>query len=307
VNVRWGLDALPDVLAGRRTFLLATARWSPPVEVEGRWSQLPTERLDAIDAGRAQVLLAFGGGSTIDTAKAVSARTRLPLVSVPTTYSGAEWTPYYGVRTPSRRRVGAGGGANLEAIVYDVDVTLDLPPSVTGGTALNAMAHCCEALYVVGRDASADAIAVDGAELISAALPRVLDDLRGREARSDLLQGAARAGEALARSGLALAHAVAQAVGGRYGIAHGAMNALSLPPVLRFNAEFVPPALLDGRAAERVAELSALAGFTSLGALGVPPADLPALAEEIAGLPGARANPRAATAGEVLELLRSIE
>ncbi len=88
--VRWGLDALPDVLGGRRAFLLATERWQVPVDVVGRWSTLPTEQ--EVEVGDAEVVIAFGGGSTIDTGKRVSATTGLPLVSVPTTYSGAEWT-----------------------------------------------------------------------------------------------------------------------------------------------------------------------------------------------------------------------
>ena len=72
--VRWGLDELPDVLGGRRAFLLATERWDAPVDVVGRWSELPTDA--AIDVGDAEVLLALGGGSTIDTAKRVSADDR---------------------------------------------------------------------------------------------------------------------------------------------------------------------------------------------------------------------------------------
>src|SRR5439155_12911458 len=123
-----------------------------------------------------EVLLAIGGGSTIDTAKRVSATTSLPLVSVPTTYSGAEWTSYFGVRDTDRRMQGGGGGSNNEAIVYDVELTLDLPREVTGGTALNALAHCCEALYVKGRDPDADPLALEGADAISEALPPVLAD-----------------------------------------------------------------------------------------------------------------------------------
>jgi maleylacetate reductase len=304
VIVGWGLAALPDFLGGRAPFLLATRRWDPPVDVVGRWSELPTDA--RIDPGAADVLLALGGGSTIDTAKRVSAETELPLVSVPTTYSGAEWTTYYGVRDASRRMRGGGGGSRNEAIVYDVELTLELPRDVTGGTAMNALAHCCEALYVQGRDPDADPLALAGADGIADALPRVLDEPGDRSAREALLRAAAKAGEALARSGLALGHAMAQAIGGRYGLPHGALNAICLPPALRFNAEFVPEELLGGRAAERAEELARHAGFTTLGALGVPEADLPELAATIARRPGALANPRPATAGDVLGLLRTI-
>jgi maleylacetate reductase len=302
--VRWGLDALPEVLGRRPVFLLATKRWDPPVEVVGRWSELPTDQ--TIDVGDAEVLLALGGGSTIDTAKRVSAETGLPLVSVPTTYGGAEWTTYYGVRDIERRMRGGGGGAHNEAVVYDLGLTLGMPPGVTGGTALNALAHCCEALYVKGRDPDADPLALEGADLISEALPRVLDNLGDKDARETLLRGAAKAGEALSRSGLALAHAMAQVIGGRYGLPHGGLNAICLPPVLGFNAEFVPPALLRGRAAERADELAGLSGFTTLSALGVPRDDLPGLAAAVGGRPGALANPRPASPEDVLELLQSM-
>jgi maleylacetate reductase len=252
------------------------------------------------------VVLALGGGSTIDTAKRVSATAGLPLVSVPTTYSGAEWTDYFGVRDAERRMHGGGAGAHNEAIVYDVDLTVDLPREVSGGTALNALAHCCEALYVKGRDPSADPLALEGADMISSALPRVLVEPSDRGPRVDLLRGAAQAGEALARSGLALGHAMAQAIGGRYGLPHGVLNALCLPAALRFNDEFVPDGLLGGRAAGRAEELARLAGFTSLRALAVPEEALPELADAIVRRPGALANPRPASPADVVELLRSI-
>ena len=251
-------------------------------------------------------MLALGGGSTIDTAKRVSAETGLPLVSVPTTYSGSEWTRYYGVRDADRRMRGGGGGAHNEAIVYDVELTLGMPRSVSGGTALNALAHACEALYVKGRDPAADPLALEAASLISDALPRVLDDGSDRAAREALLRGAAEAGEALARSGLALAHAMAQAIGGRYGLPHGALNAICLPPALRFNEEFVPAELLGGRAAERARGARATRRLHD--AVGARRAGRgPARARRDGGGPaGAQANPRPASADDVLALLTSV-
>ena len=115
-------------------------------------------------------------------------------MSVPTTYSGAEWTPTFGVRSPDRRIVGGGGGANLAAIVYDVELTLDLPRAETVGTSLNALAHCAEALYVQGRNDDGDARALGGAELIAESLPRVVAEPHDVDARTELLRGAAERG-----------------------------------------------------------------------------------------------------------------
>jgi maleylacetate reductase len=259
------------------------------------------------------VLLALGGGSTIDTAKAVSARTGLPLLSVPTTYSGAEWTGYFGVRDPDRRMRGGGSGANLEGIVYEPKLTLGLPRAESGATALNALAHCAEALYVRGHNPDADEWALRGAATIDQALPRVLADGDDLDARTDLLRGAEAAGRALAGAGLALGHAMAQALGGTYGLPHGAMNALCLPPALRFNAPAVPVALArlgeamrTDDAATRAEELARLAGFERLRDFGVPEEELPAVAEAASKRAGAKANPRPATAAEIAELYRSI-
>ncbi len=177
---------------------------------------------------------------------------------------------------------------------------------MTAGTALNALAHCCEALYVRGHDRAGDELALNGADEIDDALPRVLEVGRDVDARTRLLIGAAHAGHALALNGLALGHALAQVIGGRYGIAHGALNAVCLPAALRFNEAFVPNELLGGRAAERAEELARLAGFDSLRRLAVPESDLPALAEESANVPAARNNPRPVTAEQALELLHSV-
>jgi maleylacetate reductase len=317
VIVRWSLAELPAALAElgiAQPFLVASRRWDSALElpVAGRWSEIPSDRIEVEPS--ADGLVAVGGGSAIDTAKAASGRTGLPLVSVPTTYSGAEWEPTFGVRTHDRRIVGSGGGARLAAIVYEVDLTLELPRSETVGTALNALAHCAEALYSSTRTELSDECALEGAELISRWLPLVVDEPHDRAAREGLLHGAAAAGESLALAGLALAHAMAQALGGTFGLPHGAMNALTLPPALRFNRAIAPDAV--GRFAEAigagddpaggVARLARLGGFERLRDFGIPESELPAVAAMAAGRMGNQRNPQPATPEEIETLLRSI-
>jgi maleylacetate reductase len=322
VIVEWGLNALPDACAAAGVsapLLVASPRWDSlelPVEPTGRWSEVPSDRVpEAVEVAQsADGVLAIGGGSAIDLGKAISAGAGLPLVSVPTTYSGAEWTRYFGIRDPGRRMRGGGGGAHPTAIVYEPELTLDLPPETTVGTSMNALAHCAEALYVRGHNLAADEEALAGARLISDWLPRVVAEPQDREARTELLRGACHGGAALAGSMLALAHAMAQAIGGRYGLPHGTLNGICLPPALRFNTSLAPEAVWRfgeavGAPADpvgRAETLASLAGPTRLGELGVPEGDLAAIAADAAQRGGNLANPRPATPEEIERLLREV-
>ena len=211
---------------------------------------------------------------------------------MPTTYSGAEWAPGFGVRTPERRIVGGGGGAHLAGIVYDVRLTLDLPRPETVGTAMNALAHCAEALYVTGHNPEATSGPSPAPGRSPRYLPAVVESPHAQVSAGPSPLGQPATPARRWRSpASASAHAMAQALGGTFGLPHGAMNALTLAPALRFNAPLAPDAVARfGEAigapddpAAKVEELARLGGFERLRDFGVPEDEPPAVAEAAAG------------------------
>jgi maleylacetate reductase len=263
-------------------------------------------------------LVGLGGGSAVDTCKAVVAELLperdLRTIAIPTTYAGAEWTSFFGVLlAPGSKGGGSDERARPAAAIYDPELTLGLPVAESVGTSLNALAHCAEAYYHPATNERAQRNADAGATVIGYALPLVAARPDSIYARARLLEGALRAAWALADSGLCLGHALAQALGGRFGLPQGAMNALCLPAALRFNEPAAPDAVARlGRAlrtddpAARVEELALLGGFRRLRDFGVPAGELDAVAEAVVVRPGAKTNPRPASSAEVAELLRSI-
>ena len=335
--VRFGAGSLADLAevcaeAGIAKPLLVashrgaeSAKGLPVVGVyDGVRPHVPVETVHAAAAvvrkAEADGLVGLGGGSAVDTCKAVVAELAgsvepLPrIVAVPTTYAGAEWTSGFGMLLePGRKGGGRDERARPVAAIYDPELTLGLPLGATVGTSMNALAHCAEAYYHPASTEVAARNADTGATAIAYALPIVAERLDGIYGRTRLLEGALRAALALAESGLCLGHAMAQALGGRYGLPQGTTNAICLPAALRFNAEAVPDAVARfGRALgaddpiARVRELARLGGFERLRDVGVPEAELGLVAEAVVERPGARANPRPASAAEVAELLRAV-
>jgi len=318
------LDIRRPMLVGSRR-ATAAASGLPVVAVyDGVRSHVPIETVqEAARLARdvdADGIVGLGGGSAVDTAKAVAAElagdadATPRVIAVPTTYAGAEWTPFFGMLlAPGRKGGGSDDRAKPVAAIYDPELTLDLPLEPTVGTSMNALAHCAEAYYHPSRTPRAERHADTGATAINYALPLVVSEPGGIYGRTRLMEGAYRAALALEAAGLALGHAMAQALGGRYGLPQGAMNAVCLPAALRFNAAVAPEAIARlGEAlgtvdpAGRVEELALLGGFERLRAFGIPEEDLDGVAEAIVLRPGAKANPRPATAADVAELLRSI-
>ncbi len=202
----------------------------------------------------ADAVLALGGGSPIGLAKAVSleltvARQRAdaeaaPVVNlaVPTTYAGSEMTPVYGVTRPqpngaTRKITVRDVRVPPRLVVYDPELTLDLPPGLTASTGINALAHCVESVYSATRNSLSTAAALAGVTRIARALPQCVRNGRDLDARTDMLEGAHLGGIALATVDMGIHHGTGHVLGGSAGVPHGVANCIVLPHAVRFNAD----------------------------------------------------------------------
>jgi len=283
-------------------------------------------RRDAID-----LVVSFGGGSCADLGKAVCFfleqeagmpgaghldRPMVPHLSIPTTYSGAEVTPFFGMTDPTtRQKQGAGGPTSAPVIVlYDPLLTASTPARVSAETGMNALAHCVEAAWSPQRTPEAEAIALAGVAAIHRALPLVVEDPSDLGARTEMLEGACLAGRCLLNAGMGVHHGLSQLVGGRTGLPHGLANAILLAHSIRFNAEAVPqPAAAIGAALGRpddaagaVDELRARLGLpASLSEAGVDEAELDVVARLSQSNANVGRNPRPVSEADARAILQA--
>ena len=216
----------------------------------------------------------LGGGSAIGLGKALAVETGLPLVAVPTTYSGSEVTAVYGV-TGEHKRTGRSDRALPRLVVYDAALTLALPRHVTVTSGLNAVAHAVEALYVPGSDPVTGLLAEEAVRVLARSLPRLTETPQDLALREDALYGAYLAGMALAQAGSALHHSLCHVIGGTYALRHGDLHAALLPYVVAYNAPAAPDAM--HRVATALGSTSAAGGLRDLGERLGAPTDLRSL------------------------------
>ena len=225
-------------LGPRSAGVLAIAREHVPVETVA-WG-----KSEVLRAG-ADVILAFGGGSSIGLAKALARENGLTvrIVSVPTTYSGSEMTPIFGITEAGEKRTGRDERARPALVVYDPRLTLGLPRDVTVTSLWNAMAHAVEALWAKDPDRATLLAAEEALRLLGSSLAHlsvIIDDERARE---EALEGAYLAGTVFADAGGGLHHKLCHVLGGTFGLAHAATHATLLPHVVRFHAMAAPRAM----------------------------------------------------------------
>ncbi|MDX3071071.1 maleylacetate reductase [Streptomyces sp. MI02-7b] len=197
----------------------------------------------AVRAAGADCVVAVGGGSAIGLGKAVALRTGHAHIALPTTYAGSEMTPILGETQGGAKTTRRLPEVLLRTVVYDVDLTLALPPHVAAVSGLNAMAHVVEALYAQDHDPLALLIAGEALDALATALPDAVRRPAEPGARATALYDAWLAGTCLGTVGMALHHKVCHVLGGTFDLPHAETHAVVLPHVVAYNAPAAAPAM----------------------------------------------------------------
>ncbi len=253
----------------------------------------------ALERGEYDCLIGFGGGSPIDTAKAIAIlaegraanpaalmrdfkapfaadRARLPIIAVPTTAgTGSEATRFTVITDTERgeKMLIAGMGALPLAAVVDYELTFSVPKRITADTGVDSLTHALEAYVSRRANAYSDVQALAAMRLIGANLRTAYHEPDNKAAREAMMLGATMAGIAFTNASVALVHGMSRPIGAHFHVPHGLSNAMLLPAITRFG--------LDAAEA-RYAEAARAIGFAGAGDADGPAAEK--LAEGLAAL-----------------------
>lgn len=257
----------------------------------------------------ADCAVAVGGGSTTGLGKAIALESSLPILAIPTTYAGSEMTPIYGLTEGGLKKTGRDARVLPRTVIYDVDLTLSLPPALSATSGMNAIAHAVEALYAQDANPIMSLLAQEGIRALAGGLPGVVTKPQDIEERSQCLYGAWLCGAVLGSVGMALHHKLCHTLGGTFNLPHAETHTVVLPHAVAYNRAAAPDAM---RAAARAigaddAAQGLYALARSLGAplalkdIGMREADLDRAAELATQSP--YYNPRPVEYGAIRQLL----
>lgn len=203
----------------------------------------------------ADAVVSVGGGSATGLAKAVALKHKIPVIAVPTTFSGSEATAMWGETSEGRKVTGVDDAVRPFAVIYDAKLLAGMPVELAVSSCLNAVAHCVDSMWAPRANPLNQAIAIEGLRALTESMPRIVSSRAGlgadAEADTDAgvpdvgalgqaLYGAYLAGVAFASAGSGLHHKLCHVIGGAFDTPHALTHATVLPYVLAFNAPAVP-------------------------------------------------------------------
>ncbi len=185
----------------------------------------------------ADCIVAIGGGASVGLAKGIAYEYKVPIINIPTTYSGSEVTGFCGMTIEGVKRMHISLNMLAHTLIYDPELSVGLPVAVSAASAMNALAHCVDAVYTSTVNPVVAIAAAEGARCVADSVTTVVGDPGNLEARGALLYGGYLAGVALT-GGFALQHGLAHVLGGTFHVEHGMAHSLTLPYVTAFNSYY---------------------------------------------------------------------
>ena len=208
---------------------------------------------------KADSIVSIGGGSTIGLGKAISIRTGLPHICIPTTYvilssisrssklinchdsyAGSEMTPILGETVDGVKTTRSDPKILPATVIYDVDFTMTLPAAISSTSGVNAIAHAVEALYAKNTNPVISLLALDGIKSLAASLPVIVDSPQDKDSRLKAFYGAWLCGLCLGSVGMSLHHKLCHTLGGTFNLPHANVHTIVLPHALAYNSPEIP-------------------------------------------------------------------
>lgn len=202
-----------------------------------------TSALALMEKHGCDCVVAIGGGSSIGLAKGIALETNLPIIAVPSTYAGSEMTDIWGISEGEGKVTGRDQRVVPKCVIYDPDLTRDLPARIAGPSGINAMAHSVEALYAQNRNPVLSMIAEEGIRAMAAGLPAVCDGSADDDARGQAVYGAFMCGLALATATMGIHHKLCHVIGGTFQLPHAETHTIILPHATHYNRDAAPEAM----------------------------------------------------------------
>lgn len=218
-------DSLGDLSVG----VFAKAEMHVPIETARDAQRFAT------DAG-ADGCIAVGGGSTTGLGKAIALEYGTPIIALPTTYAGSEMTPVWGLTADGVKKTGRDPRVLPTSVIYDPELTLSLPVSMSVTSGFNAIAHAIEALYAPDGSPIISLMAEEGIRALTTALPNIVADPANIKHRSEALYGAWLCGATLGATTMSLHHKLCHTLGGTFNLPHAETHTVVLPYALAYNA-----------------------------------------------------------------------